>query len=118
MGRFLFEFTYKRTASEAIGFYLSHFIIGLLLGAVMGAIMGSLGLIQYVLICAATLAGLYSATLTHRVISQRQLNSGLYFLVPLAVVLGVLFGMLGGLIPCTILLTRNQPEVNNQEKKD
>jgi hypothetical protein len=107
MGRFLFDFSYQRKPVEAIGFYLSHFIIALLAGAVVGAAIGVIGAaMKTIVLAGVVLAVLYSVILTLLTVQQKGISSSYYLLALLAGILAVVLGALGGLIPVTILLTR------------
>lgn len=106
MGRFLFDFSYQRQPAEAIGFYLSHFIIAVLAGAVIGGAMGIMGALDSILLVAIALAVLYSVILTVLTVQQKGISSSYYLLAILAGILAVVLGALGGLVPVSILLTR------------
>jgi hypothetical protein len=106
MQRFLFDFSYQRKPAEAIGFYVSHFIIAVLAGAAVGGALGVIGAMDAILPIAIALAILYCVVLTVLTVQQKGISSSYYLLAILAGILALVLGALGGLVPVTILLAR------------
>ncbi len=110
IARFLFNFSYKRKVLEAIGFYFSHVIISIVAGAIIGAVVGALFDISLVVLIALVLTVIYSSTITGLTVHQKHLSSSYYMFVILSGILALILGTIGGLLPATVLLTRNSAD--------
>ena len=112
----LTDFAHKRTALEAIGFYLAYLVLGILLGVLFAVIFGILaGVTQEKAYDTGVLTGsvvalVFSIGLPIMILQQKkQLNNfGYILLIALAGVLAVFAGCLAGLIPAAFLTTRTK----------
>lgn len=112
----LTNFSYKRTAKEAIVFYLAYLVLGFILGAVagaLGAVILAKGGSETEVYSAAAQSGMVVAILYPMVISFLILkgknltsNFGYILLAVAAGILGYFGGALLGLIPAAFLTTK------------
>ena len=104
----LTNFGYKRSAKEAVGFYLAYLGMLLLFAMLLGGVAGFIFKISYmqgVLIGAvvAIIASIALATIVVK--SKYQLNNfGYLILILLSGVLAIFIGGIGGLIPVAYLI--------------
>jgi hypothetical protein len=111
MFRELMNFSYQRTALQAVGWYLAFFFMGLLVGAIVGAIVG-MGAASFAEgVQRGARASLFFIIPYHILLALALLWSRWksvlnIFLALLAILLSVFLGALGGLIPLAVLTTR------------
>ena len=96
---------YKRTGSEAFGFYLAYLLLFGLIAGLMGALFArsySEGLILGSRL-AVVISPIFSFLVLYK---KKQLNNFLYLLdIVLAGILALFIGMIGGLIPAAYFTT-------------
>lgn len=113
MFKHLFQFDYKRSVKEAIGFYLVYFVLVVLGGSLTGAAMmlatGSQDR-QLAVRGGALFATGATLVLSFIILSKKKFWKRLRYLLVgiLAVVLADLGGILFGLIPLAVLTTRGK----------
>ena len=103
---------YKRTAKEALGFYLAYFFLALLIGGLAGALVGGLAnqrsVFDMSLRVGNVVAIIFSAGISYYILKAKKLTNRYGFLV-LAILAGILAGFGGallGLIPAAYLTTK------------
>lgn len=105
----LTDFTYKRSASEAFGFYLAYLFLGLIIAFMIGALISVAGFdnIDEVRV-GAVFAVLFTIFLSVVMLYKKEgFNSfGHIVLAVLAAILSVFGGFILGLIPLAYLTTR------------
>ena len=110
----LTEFSYKRTALEAVGFYLAWLVLLLLTGALAGVFIGSAvppeKALSYSLIAGQTLAFVMCPTLSGLILAQKKLYSFGYILLVILTGFVALLGAVCGLIPAAFLTTRKSAQ--------
>jgi hypothetical protein len=112
MFRELMNFSYQRTALQALGWYLTFLLIGLALGAIAGAIFATGAASFAEGAQRGILAGRFINPTYHMILAVALLWTRWWkavlniFLALAAVLLSVFFGSLGGLIPLAVLTTR------------
>ncbi|MFW5808422.1 MAG: hypothetical protein ACOCWH_05165 [Spirochaetota bacterium] len=104
-------FEYTRSVKEAIGFYLAYLLLFIVVGAVFGAVASFVTTMDPV--AAGTRAGmlvafLLTAYLAFSLLRRKRLlnNFGFILLALLSVLLALILGGIGGLIPVAYLTTR------------
>jgi hypothetical protein len=111
MGRFIFDFAYKRNAIQAVGFYLAHLVILMLLGVIsvicLMVLLGKTTFSYEFAILALVLAVIYSVTITVLIINQKRLSYLYYLLAVLSGILSFFSGAILGLIIPAILVTKD-----------
>ena len=107
----LSNLAYQRTAIEAVGFYIAYLLLCILLGGVGGGIAGLFAddPFQAGLVVGSIIGVVFCSTLALAVaIQKRVLNDFVsWILIVLAVLLAILLGGIGGLIPIAVLSTRS-----------
>ncbi|MEM7647691.1 MAG: hypothetical protein AAF283_00825 [Cyanobacteria bacterium P01_A01_bin.70] len=106
----LSNLAYQRTAIEAVGFYIAYLLLCILLGAIGGGIAGIFAEdpFQAGLIIGSIVSVVFCAALALAVAMQKSVLSDFFawILIVLAVLLAILIGGIGGLLPISILSTR------------
>jgi hypothetical protein len=107
----LTDFSRKRSALEALGFYIVYFLLGLMLGAIAGGIGallvgGKEAATATGLRWGAAAAPVFTLLLGGAVCVRKSLPVGYYFVVALGALLALFAGNLLGLIPVAFLTTR------------
>lgn len=119
----LFDFSFKRSGVQALGFYIVFLLIGVLIGGLLGGIAGlfsadssfeagyRIGWISAII---------YNFAMAAIVIVKKkeQNNVALWLLAILAAGLGYLGGTLLGMIPVAYLTTRPVKGAKGMDKKD
>jgi uncharacterized membrane protein len=109
----LTDFSYKRSAMEALGFYIAYFILIVIgagvLGGVVGAMVQNTDTAYDLGIRVGTIVAVISSiTISFLILKGKNLSDNLGFLI-LALLSGaiaIFVGALGGLIPAAYLTTR------------
>jgi len=108
----LTDFAYKRTAIEALGFYLAYLVLIIVASIVGGSIMGLLGIIdtKTAFNLGTILAIVASLTISFAIIKRKNHMDNFSYIL-LALLSGIL-ALIGesilGLIPAAILTTRSE----------
>jgi hypothetical protein len=111
MFRELTNFSYQRTAPQALGWYLIFLLFGVLLAGIAGGLLGTGASSFYEGFERGSEAGwlvstFYTAALAVVLLRSRWKSALNVFLALAGVTLGLLVGSLGGLIPLAVLTTR------------
>jgi len=110
MFRELMNFAYRRSALQALGWYLTFFLIAILLGAVVGAIfvraISFADGLQQGMAVGQWLIIPYHLLLAVALLWTRWRNAVNILLALVALLVSSLLGALGGLIPLAVLTTR------------
>jgi hypothetical protein len=105
----LLNFSLKRNARSAIGFYLAHFLMAILIGMLLGATGGTLGFIQDFddgIGVGATGAAIYTLIIGLVVANKKKLGFPYYLLVVISSTLAVFAGAIISMIPIAYMTTR------------
>jgi hypothetical protein len=107
----LMNFSYQRTPLQAVGWYLMYLLIGLIIGAVAGRVAGLGGSTPDEAFNLGNIAGQLSAIPYHILLGtlllwHRRRDAPSILLMLAGVVLSMLLGSLGGLIPLAVLTCR------------
>jgi hypothetical protein len=100
----LFNFEYKRSPLEALGFYIAYFVLFIALAFLVGLLMGMTGLMEadQTFTVGVIMASLVAFGLSTAIVVKKKLwgNFLLVLLVPVAGILAAFGGMLfGGIVP-------------------
>jgi drug/metabolite transporter (DMT)-like permease len=109
----LTNFSYQRSASEAVGFYIAYFIAIVFVAAIVGGVAGALNInaelsFQHGLVLGNILAAIACLGLALIIVVHKRLLTNVWcmLLVLLTAVLAFVGGALAGLIPVAYLTTR------------
>jgi len=112
MFKHLTNFSYKRNAKEAIGFYIAYLvlimIVGALLASALGIVMDTSDSFTFGLKVGNVTAIIITTVVAFLILKEKKLlsNFGYILLALLSGILAVFLGGLGGLIPVAFLTTR------------
>lgn len=107
----IMDFSYQRTSKQAFGWYLMYLVIGIVMGFAIGQMAGMAGATVEESLRIGVRAGQVWAILYHLVLAalllwHRAKDASSIMMVLAAIVLSVLLGAVGGLIPLAFLSRR------------
>lgn len=107
----VFELKFFRTPSQAIGFYITHFIFVICIAFSIGVIVGRV-FPNFSWDSGVTLGTIFSSIYVFiigiKIVSLKKLSSSYYFLVIFSACLAIFGGALLGLIPTAFMTTRKK----------